>query len=297
MATLSPALALGEQAADPNLRRIRDLVYQVAGIFQPESKFYYLADRCGRRMKVVGIGSYRDYLQYLTASPYRETELRQLLNEITVGETCFFRNQPQLDALRTVVLPSVTAEKARWGFNHLRIWSAGCSTGEEPYTLAMILMEEIPRALKGWTFEVVAHDLNDRSLAKAREATYTDYSMRHVSDYYRQKYFIPRNKGLSEVRDEVKARVSFSRMNLHDNSKMLFMKGMDIIFCCNVLIYFDGDSKRRTIQHFYNNLLPSGYFFLGHSESLFGVNDDFRLVHFPGTTGYRKFPVKTGAAK
>jgi chemotaxis protein methyltransferase CheR len=272
---------------DPFLIKIRDLIYQVAGIFQPDNKLRQLEDRCQRRVKAVGVSSLRDYYDCLTIKPIRQAELVSLLNEITIGETYFFRNQPQLDALRKIVLPRVLEAKGKLPLRHLRIWSAGCSTGEEPYTLSMILLEEGTGLMKGWTFEILATDLNERSLVHCKQGVYGDYATRNLTPHLRQKYFIPAADQL-QVAPALKACVNFSRVNLFDNARIAFMKSMDIIFCCNVLIYFDVVSKRHVIQHFYNNLLPHGYLFLGHSESLYGINDDFRLVHLPSATAYVK---------
>lgn len=219
--------------------------------------------------------------------PIRQAELVSLLNEITIGETCFFRNQPQLDALRNVVLPAILEAKSKLPLRHLRIRSAGCSTGEEPYTLNMVLMEEAAGQSKNWTFEILATDLNERSLAHCKNGVYGDYSTRNLTPHYRQKYFDSADNQL-RVTSRLKSGITFTRLNLLDDARMAFMKSMDVIFCCNVLIYFDVLSKRHVIQHFYNNLLPRGYFFLGHSESLFGITDDFRLVHLPSTTAYIK---------
>ena len=279
-----PALA---GPPDPDLVRIRDLVYQVAGIFHPDNKLRLLFDRCGRRMKELKTSSFREYFECLTIKPTRQTELIALLNEITIGETCFFRNLPQLDALRQIVIPKIVEAKSKLPIRRLRIWSAGCSTGEEPYTLSMLLLEEAHRGLKDWTIEILATDLNERSLAHAKNAIYGTYSTRNLTPYYRQKYFTPAAEQL-QVHPSVRSCINFSRLNLSDDARMTFMKGLDVVFCCNVLIYFDLVSKRRVIQHFYNNLLPHGYLFLGHSESLYGVSDDFRLVHLPGATAYIK---------
>lgn len=269
---------------DPELVRIRDLIYQVAGIFHPDSKLRLLFDRCARRMKEVQASSLRDYFEHLTLRANRQTELFALLNEITIGETCFFRSQPQLDALQQIILPKIVQAKAKLPVRRLRIWSAGCSTGEEPYTLSMVIQEELHR-LKGWTVEIIATDINERSLSHARSATYGPYSTRYVTPYYQQKHFTPVGDEL-QVQASARKWVTFTRVNLSDDGQMIFMKGMDLIFCCNVLIYFDLASKRGVIEHFYHNLLPHGYLFLGQTESLYGVNDQFRLVHFPGTTAY-----------
>jgi chemotaxis protein methyltransferase CheR len=267
--------------------QIRDLIYQVAGIFQADNKLKGLEDRCSRRMQVLGVTSLRDYHECLTIKPTGQREMMALLNEITIGETYFFRNLPQLDALRNIVLTRIVQARAKLSLRHLRIWSAGCSTGEEPYTLSMMLLEEIAGVLKGWTFEILATDLNERSVGQAKHGVYGNYSTRNLSPHFRQKYFVQRGEDLA-VTPEVKARVNVTRINMLDDARMSFMKGMDVILCCNVLIYFDVLSKRRVIQHFYNNLLAHGYLFLGHSESLYGVSDDFRLVHLPSATAYVK---------
>lgn len=284
-----PGRATTQAAAPPNphLVKIRDVVYQVAGIFQSDNKLRSFEDRVNKRMQVLGVASFKDYYDCLTVKPIRQAELVALLNEITIGETCFFRNQPQLDALRSIVLPRIVETRAKIPVKTLRIWSAGCSTGEEPYTLSMIMLEEIADRMKGWTYEIQATDLNERSLVHCKQGIYGGYSTRNLTPHFKQKYFQEKGQDL-QVTQEVKARVNFSRLNLSDNARMAFMKGLDVIFCCNVLIYFDVASKRRVIQHYYNNLLPHGYFFLGHSESLYGISDDFRLVHMPATTSYVK---------
>lgn len=288
--TVAPSLQAVPVTAgppEPNLVRIRDLIYQVAGIFHPDNKLRLLQDRCGRRMKELKVQTLREYFECLTIRPLRQTERIALLNEITIGETCFFRNQAQLDALRRIVIPNILEAKSRFPQRRLRIWSAGCSTGEEPYTLRMVQLEEADSRLKNWTVEILATDLNERSLAHAKAAVYGDYSTRKLTPDYRQKYFLPCGNQL-RVTPTLRANVSFSRLNLSDDPRMSLMKNIDVIFCCNVLIYFDLASKRRVIRRFFNNLLPHGYLFLGHSESLFGVSEDFRLVHLPGATAYVK---------
>jgi chemotaxis protein methyltransferase CheR len=197
-----------------------------------------------------------------------------------------FRHPAQLEALRNVILPQIMQNKGAIGIKRLRIWSAGCSTGEEPYTLAMFLSEE--KQLEGWNFDILATDLNSNSLDAAKAGIYGDYALRNTTDALRRKYFKDVGNNKLQANDTLKARIRFDRVNLSDDSKMVFLKGIDLIFCCNVLIYFDLASKRRVIQHFYNNLVAGGYFFLGHAESLFQVDDAFRLVHFPGTTAYWK---------
>jgi len=280
---------------DPVYLKIRDLIYRVSGIYHSEEKLYLLVSRCTRRMIALGVASPAEYLEHLTTRGTRDAELRLLLNEITIGETYMFRHPAQLDALRNVILPQILQVKGVISLKRLRFWCAGCSTGEEPHTLAMSLLEEKDKLLAGWTFEILATDLNDNSLEAARAGIYGEYALRNTSDALRRKYFKDIGDNKLQANDLLKAPIRFERINLNDDNKMLFQKGMDVIFCCNVLIYFDLASKRRVVQHFYSNLLPGGYLFLGHAESLFQVNDSFRLVHFLGATAYLK-PTPTQAA-
>jgi chemotaxis protein methyltransferase CheR len=274
--------------SDPAYLKIRDVIYQVSGIYQPDEKVYLLASRVARRMGALKAKSPGDYLEQITLRGNRDAELRLLLNEVTIGETYMFRSPAQLEAMRNVILPQIVAAKTAMGFRRLRLWNAGCSTGEEPYTLAMFLLEESAKLLSGWTFDILATDLNDHSLATAKAGIYGEYALRSTSELLRKKYFHPHDEKHLRVSDQLKALIRFDRVNLNDDSKMTFLKGIDIIFCCNVLIYFDLSSKRKVIQHFFSNLLPGGYLFLGNAESLFQVDAKFRLVHFPGAIGYWK---------
>lgn len=284
VAAVESAFAV-EGPPDPDLILLRDLIYQTAGIFHPDAKLSLLRERCGRRMKELKVVSLRHYLENLTTEPTRRTELIALLNEITIGETSFFRSQPQLDSFREVVLPKVIEANRKLPLRSLRIWSAGCSTGEEPYTISIILQEEAESLLKGWTYEILATDLNERSLEHARKGIYGSYSTRYLADYYKQKYFTPMSEDL-QVQPFVRSCIRFARLNLSDERRLMLMSDFDVIFCRNVLIYFDLASKRRVIEHFQKILLPHGYLFLGRSESLFGVSNDFRLVHLPRATAY-----------
>ena len=290
----SQAKGSGSASIDPAIRQIRDLVYKCSGIYQLEEKLYLLADSSAKRIQALGLQNTRQYLDFLSAPTSRDNEMRQLLNEVTIGETCLFRSQPQLDALRKIILPELVTEKTKQITQRLRIWSAGCSTGEESYTLAMNMMEECESRLKGWTVEILATDLNDRSVETAKAGIYGDYALRYTTDYYKRKYFTAFDEKRLQVRPEVKKLISFSRLNLQEDSKMLLMKGMDLIFCCNVLIYFDAPSKSKVIDHYFNNLNIGGYFFLGTSESLMKLNDKFHLVHFPGAIGYWKPSLENG---
>lgn len=272
---------------DPAYLKIRDLIYSVSGIYHPQNKMYLLAERCGRRISALACRTASSYLDILNSPLRREEELRMLFNEITIGETCMFRSVPQHDALRRIILPQIIETKRHRGEQDLHIWSAGCSTGEEPYSLAMSLLEESAGPLKGWKLEITATDINERSLEIAKGGVYGEYALRATTDHYKHRYMQAEAGGL-RVKDEVKSIVKFSRLNLQDQVKMLFMKGMDVIFCCNVLIYFDAASKTNVIHHFYSSLPAGGYLLLGTSESLLQIPSNFRLIHFPGATAYGK---------
>jgi chemotaxis protein methyltransferase CheR len=274
---------------DPVFGQIRDVIYQVSGIFQADGRLFLLAAACDRRMRKINIQTPREYLGMITAKSTRDAELSELLNEITIGGSCLFRSMPQVDALRKVILPELIKDNRRQFAKRIRFWSAGCSTGEEPYTLAISVLEETSGPLQGWNVEILATDMNDRSIETAKTGIYSDYALRFTPELCRRKYFQPVGDGTKlQVRDEVKQLIAFSSINLRDDSRMLLMKEIDLIYCCNVLIYFDGDSKSRVLEHFYNSLTPGGYMFLGVCESLFRVNKAFRQVHFPGTIGYWK---------
>ncbi len=269
------------------LFELRDLIYEACGIFFPDGKRYFLESRFARRMEAVGVSSYFEYLRYLRQSPQKNEEMKKLIEEITTNETSFFRNMPQFQALQTIILPKIVETKGKAGFKKLKLWSAACSSGEEPYTLAMILNEKLPTLLAGWMFDIHATDINDQVLAKAREGIYGDYALRSTVDYFKNKYFTQQGPNYI-ITPNLKKYIRFQNLNLYDDSKMVFMKGFDIIFCCNVLIYFDQSSKKKVVQHFFGNLNQGGYLFIGHSESLYGINNDFKLHHFPGGVVYQK---------
>jgi chemotaxis protein methyltransferase CheR len=280
--------ACATKISDKDFEQLRDYIYNVCGIYFHSSKKYFLESRLARRMEATGCGSHADYYQHVRGGSAGALELKKLLDEITTNETCFFRNPPQLAALENKFLPEIVNHKAKMGFKKLRIWSAGSSSGEEAYTMAMILLEKRATILKDWIVEIVGTDINDTVLAQAKDAVYSSYSVRNTPDFYLKKYFREEQPGRFVLSPEVKKLAAFNNLNLYDDTKMLFMKSFDFIFCANVLIYFDNASKSKVVQHFYNNLQPYGYFFVGQSESLHGVNDKFKTVHFPGGFSYNK---------
>ncbi len=274
--------------AEKEFEALRDFIYSVCGIYFPASKKYFLESRVVNRMAEAGTATAGEYIALLGNSLRGKDELKRLLNDITTNETCFFRNVSQLTALQQQFLPEIIESKGKAGFRKLRIWSAGSSSGEEAYTLAMLLLEKRQSTLKDWIIEIIGTDINEEVLAQAREGIYAPYAVRNTPEPFRKKYFTADAKGRFILSPEVKKMVTFSSLNLYDDNKMLFMKSFDFIFCANVLIYFDITSKSKVVQHFYNNLQPYGYFFVGQAESLHGVSEKFKAVHFPGGFVYKK---------
>jgi chemotaxis protein methyltransferase CheR len=274
--------------SESNFEVLRDFIYNYCGIYFHTGRKYFLESRLTRRMEVRGLKDYGDYYKLLRSGAEGPGEIRQLLIEITTNETCFFRNTQQIAALERQIFPEIVEAKKKIGFRKLRIWSAGSSSGEEAYTFAMILNEKRASLLKDWTIEIVGTDISDKVLAQAKEGAYNNYSVRNMTEFYRKKYFREEPAGTFNISPEIKKMVSFSNLNLFEDSRMVFMKSFDIIICSNVLIYFDAPAKTKIVQHFYNNLQPYGYFFLGQSESLHSINDKFKTVHFPGGFAYKK---------
>lgn len=272
--------------SDKDFEQLRDFIYNLCGMYFHTTKKYFLESRLTRRMEATAAKTCQEYL-LLLKSPRGSEELKYLMDEITTNETYFFRNVPQLAALENKMLPEIVEIKNKLGFRKLRIWSAASSSGEEAYTMAMILLEKRATLLKDWIIEIVGTDINETVIAQAKEGIYNAYSVRNIPDLYKRKY-IREDNGKFILAPEVKKFVTFNKLNLYEDSKMIFMKSFDFIFCANVLIYFDTASKSKVVQHFYNNLQPYGYFFVGQSESLHGVNDKFKTVHFPGGFGYKK---------
>jgi len=279
--------ATPEELADPALGEIRNLLYRVSGIYQMDFQFSFLVNRCRRRMKILNLPSFAEYFRCLAASAPPEGEIRNLLNEITIGETYFVRSPQQIAALGKIILPKVAAAPHKQEQKKIRVWSAGCSTGEEPYTLAIALLEEAASRYPGWSLEIVATDINDEALRKASQGLYNEYAVRKIPPELKSRYFCAEGASF-RISELARAPVKFVRLNFEDQPAIAAMQDFDFIFCCNVLIYFDTASKQRAVANFHRSLLPGGYLFLGDCESLYHTENEFRLMHYPEATAYRK---------
>ena len=266
-------------------RRLRDMVYEHAGLFYEDSKQYFVEKRVERRMEVIGTMNPDEYLRRLDADIGR-TELHNLIEELTVKETYFFRDLPQLDGFSQKVLPRLIAAKRQAGNLTLRIWSAACSTGEEPYTLAIIVRQALPD-LADWRVEVLATDVDRDALRAAHRGSYGARSVKDVPPHLLRDCFTLA-EGKWHVAPDIRKLVSVQQVNLIDKQVMRRMRGFDIIFCRNVLIYFDDSSRRLTLGYFYDALDPGGYVFLGHSESVGRITAAFRIQRLDDFLCYSK---------
>jgi chemotaxis protein methyltransferase CheR len=273
---------------DEEFRLLRDLVYQHCGLYFHEENRYLLEKRLSKRVQQLQLKNFKDYYYLLRYSPQRENELTEVVNTLTTNETYFFREDFQLKTFVREILPEIRAQKEQEGERRLRIWSAGCSSGEEPYTLAMLLLD-IP-AFQGWQIEIIGTDISQRVLNLARKGVYGTSSFRTTDDDYLRRFFVE-YEGKYKIVDRVKNLVTISHLNLFDTTKVSLLGKMDVVFCRNVIIYFDANGKKRVIDTFYQRLRPDGFLLLGHSESLMNITNQFSLRHFTHDMVYQRPPV------
>jgi chemotaxis protein methyltransferase CheR len=260
--------------SDEQYRRFVDLIFRKTGIWFEDVKKYFVEKRLLERMEILVIDSIRDYY-YLLKFGSNDDEFQELLNRLTINETYFFRDYPQLAGFAEQVLPIIVPQKQAAGEKYLRIWSAGCSTGEEPYTLAIIFQEMLP-APEEWNVQIVATDINSRVLETARRGIYGSRSTKDVPLEYLERYFTT-GMNFHSVNLSIKNMVDFRYLNLNDESSMKGYRDFDVIFCRNVLIYFNPESRLHTVGRFYRSLKSGGYIFLGHSESVSRITEAFTM--------------------
>lgn len=268
--------------------RVRDLIEQRCGIHLDETRKESLHASLRARMAQLGIGQVEQYYDRLLADP-ADDEFRRLVNLVTVTETCFFRDPAQFEILRRRILPPLIAERSAEDRRTIRMWSAGCATGEEPYSIALVLRTMgLDVTYPDWIFEIVATDVNTDALNAASRGVYSPRSIRYVDGTWLRRYFESDGKQYV-LSDEVKRSVRFCYSNLVQAPfPPAELRGQDVIFCKNVTIYFRPEVTRRLMRGLFEALNEGGYLFLGHSESLWHLSDDFRLVEYDGTFCYRK---------
>ena len=265
---------------------LRDIIYARSGIYFTDNKRYLLETRLSRRLEQRSLKTFEDYVLFLSHDTGRENELNELINTIVINETSFFRDQMQLDAFGNGVVPGIIDRKSKEGDRSLKIWCSACSTGEEPFTLAIMLLEK-GLHLKGWSVDILGSDVSAVVLKTAESAVYEKYSLRNMPEPYLRKYFSDAGDAY-RLNRTVHDLVRFKRINLMDSLQTRQNRGMDVVFCRNVLIYFDDASKRKAIGHLYDSLARGGYLFLGFSETLHNITRLFRPVSFERSVVYQK---------
>ena len=265
----------------------RKYIYDSCGIYFQDNKKYLLESRLLKRMEFHGLNSYDEYLKYLLYDLNGRNEQKYLFDAITINETFFFRNQPQLDALVGTILPEIIKNKSSVGNRKIKIWSAASSSGEEAYSIAISISDLIAQKYPGIDYEITGTDISESVIKTARSGVYKTYSMRNTAPYYLKKYFKVTASGY-EIAPEIKNKVNFRLLNLYDDLEMKKMFNYDVIFCANVLIYFDLKSKIKVVNRLYNSLNRDGYLFIGYSETLHNISRAFKIVSFPKTIGYKK---------
>lgn len=268
-----------EFLSDLHFEKFRTLIYDASGITFSNSNRPILESRLRERLrlaKLEDVGAYYDLIKK------NEGELKTFLDSITTNLTRFFRNQAHFDAMENHVLPELIKYKRAKGLEkRIRVWSAGCSTGEEPYTISMILKDKLP---PDFGYDVTASDLSLKSLMTASQGFYPEAKIQGIPDYYLAKYFNKVADGY-QVRDDVKSRIKFDYHNLKFDSGQ---RNIDIIFCRNVLIYFDEAAQKNVIDRFWTSMTNHGYLYIGHSESLFGMNTQFKFLKTEWAVLYSK---------
>ncbi|KIH77370.1 MCP methyltransferase, CheR-type [Geoalkalibacter ferrihydriticus] len=270
-------------------RLMRELIYQHCGLHFSEDNKYLLEKRLSKQVRLHKFKSFKDYYYLLRYSKTRDDELAQAIDLLTTNETYFFREESQLRTFVEEVIPEIKKRRESEGSRKLRIWSAGCSTGEEPYTLAMLLHRA---GLHDWNIDIIGTDISQRVLQVARKGVYGPSSFRTTDSRYIQDYF-EESEGKYRIVDEVRRMVNISHLNLFDNSRVSLLGHMDAIFCRNVIIYFDLEAKKKVVENFFQRLHPGGFLMLGHSESLINVSTRFALRHFTHDMVYQH-PLKSG---
>ncbi len=264
-------------------RFLRDMFYQHCGVYFDDQSKYFVEGRLQNSLQRLQFDNFKDYYYFLKYDRRSQEEFSNVIDLLTIHETYFFREDQQLKAFTDEILPELLTTRA--SAKSLRIWSAGCSTGEEPYTLSVLILENA--ALKDWKIEIFASDISQRVLQTARRGIYTGSSLRVMNPYHLSKYFHKEEHGY-RIDDPVKKNVTFLHLNLLDTDKMVFINSLDIIFCRNVIIYFDQEAKKKIIATFNQKLNPGGYLLLGHSESLINLSTAFSLRHLKHDMVYQK---------
>jgi chemotaxis protein methyltransferase CheR len=269
--------------SEEEFRLLRDLVHQHCGIWFRDETRYLLERRLAPRLEALGIRGFLAYHRFLRFDPGRAAELQAAIDLLTTNETYFYREPPQLDALAREILPRIARERA--AERSLRILSAGCSTGEEPYTIAVLVKES--RLFEGWNVEIHGCDISTRCIEHARAGVYGEHSFRNAEAEPMRRWFHLRG-GKWAVDDAIRRMVRFGRENLLDPRALALAPRLDVLVCRNVMIYFDVAARKQVLRTFHGKLRDGGWLLLGHAETLINLTADFEIVHLRNDLVYRK---------
>ncbi|NBU59408.1 MAG: protein-glutamate O-methyltransferase CheR [Betaproteobacteria bacterium] len=272
------------QISEEDFLKFREYFYRKTGIYFEESKRYFVDKRLIERLEATHTLSFREYFVNLRFDT-RGTELQALVNVMTVNETYFFREEYQFKCMVTSLLPEIARTK-RPG-ESIRIWSIPSSSGEEPYSICLYLLEHWP-GIDHYDVEIVASDIDTDILAQARQGIYSPRSVQNLPATTLQKYFKKTRNGDWQISNELRQAVDFTQCNLSDPLSARAYHHFDLIFCRNLLIYFDDASRRGAADVFYNALNPGGFICLGHSESMSRISSVFRIRKFADAIVYQK---------
>ncbi|MBA3531324.1 MAG: protein-glutamate O-methyltransferase CheR [Ardenticatenales bacterium] len=261
---------------------LRRLIYEQSGIWLGDTKQPFLQLRLQERLLSRNITSAREYYHFLKYDPLGSDEMQRLLDAVTINESWFFRESAPLLAWRDTILPALMKQK-----QPVRLWSAACSTGEEPYTLAMLLLEMMPQATLA-QLEIVATDISLRALEAARTGIYDPHSLRHTEPRWVTRYFQPVANGGQRVGEAVRRLVHFGQGNLLDQGVSARVGRVDLILCRNVLIYFNEQSRQKALNNLYSALHAGSHLLLGHSETLAHTMSSFEVARVGGSILYAK---------
>lgn len=265
--------------SDRDFNRFSAFIYETCGIKLPPIKKTMLSARLQKRLRQLHLDSFSAYLDYVLSPDGQAKELSHMIDVVSTNKTDFFREAKHFDVMTSLVLPDYVERMTHSSHKTLWVWSAGCSSGEEPYTLAMVLDDFFSR-YPGLDYAILATDICTEVLAKAEEAIYPDEVVAPVSPVLRNKYLMKgkgAHKGFHRVVPELRRKVTFSRLNFMDRDFGIEQK-MDLIFCRNVIIYFDRKTQCALFEKFYRQFSPNGYLFTGHSETLEGIGDRMERV-------------------
>lgn len=267
-------------------KELTNLVHTRSGLHFEENKLYFVERRLQNRMAITNCETVKDYLR-LVKYDVRGTEIDAFVDSLTTNETYFYRELPQLMSFIQGALPLTMEKKKQAGMRNLKIWSAACSRGCEPYTLAILLKEHVPD-LANWHVQIIGTDISNTVLKDCRQGVYSDRYLKDVPPMVKMKYFTKTEDNDWSLNKDIRNMVQFSHLNLVDRVKMRTMVGYDFIFCRNVLIYFDEPSSKQVVSMFYDSLNKGGFIFLGHSESVARLSAAFQIVRLNNALVYQK---------